>query len=207
MKVEQAKRMKELENENGRLKRLVAELSLEKQVLKDVASRLDRAGIPYMLSGSMAMHFYAAPRMTRDLDIVIALEAEGIPEFLQAFADSYYIEEEAVRDGIRTLSPFNLIQQSAIVKIDFIPRKKSPYRMLEFSRKLRKKVGDFEICVVTAEDLVLSKLEWSLESGSAVQAGDIRSIVAARPELDLDYIRDWAERLGMEDAWRKFKIH
>jgi len=30
--------MKELENENSCLKRLVAELSLEKQVLKDVAS-------------------------------------------------------------------------------------------------------------------------------------------------------------------------
>jgi putative transposase len=37
LKVEQAKRMKELEKENVRLKRLVAELSLEKQVLKDVA--------------------------------------------------------------------------------------------------------------------------------------------------------------------------
>ena len=37
LKTEQAKRMKELEKENARLKRLVAELSLEKQVLKDVA--------------------------------------------------------------------------------------------------------------------------------------------------------------------------
>ncbi len=37
LKLEQAKRMKELERENSRLKRLVAELSLEKQVLKDVA--------------------------------------------------------------------------------------------------------------------------------------------------------------------------
>jgi len=37
LKLEQAKRLKELEKENGRLKRLVAELSLEKQVLRDVA--------------------------------------------------------------------------------------------------------------------------------------------------------------------------
>ena len=36
--IEQAKRLKELERENGRLRRLVADLSLEKQVLKDVAS-------------------------------------------------------------------------------------------------------------------------------------------------------------------------
>ena len=38
LKLEQAKRLKDLEKENARLKRLVAELSLEKQVLKDVAS-------------------------------------------------------------------------------------------------------------------------------------------------------------------------
>ncbi len=38
LKIEQAKRMKDLEKENSRLKRLVADLSLEKQVLKDIAS-------------------------------------------------------------------------------------------------------------------------------------------------------------------------
>ena len=36
LKLEQAKRLKELEKENARLKRVVAELSLEKQVLRDV---------------------------------------------------------------------------------------------------------------------------------------------------------------------------
>ena len=37
LKLNQAKRLKELEKENSKLKRLVAELSLEKQILKDVA--------------------------------------------------------------------------------------------------------------------------------------------------------------------------
>jgi hypothetical protein len=32
--MDQAKRLKELEKENGKLKRLVAELSLDKQILK-----------------------------------------------------------------------------------------------------------------------------------------------------------------------------
>jgi len=38
LQIEQAKRLKDLERENARLRRLVADLSLEKQVLKDVAS-------------------------------------------------------------------------------------------------------------------------------------------------------------------------
>jgi putative transposase len=37
LKLDQAKRLKELEKENAKLKRVVAELSLEKQVLKDIA--------------------------------------------------------------------------------------------------------------------------------------------------------------------------
>ena len=37
LKMDQAKRMKELEKENGKFKRLVAELSLDKQILKDIA--------------------------------------------------------------------------------------------------------------------------------------------------------------------------
>ena len=36
MKVDQAKRLKELEKENARLKRLVADLSLDNQILKEV---------------------------------------------------------------------------------------------------------------------------------------------------------------------------
>jgi putative transposase len=37
LKLDQAKRLKELERENSKLKRLAAELSLEKQILRDVA--------------------------------------------------------------------------------------------------------------------------------------------------------------------------
>ena len=38
LRVDQAHRLKELEKENGRLKKLVADLSLDKQILKEAAS-------------------------------------------------------------------------------------------------------------------------------------------------------------------------
>ena len=37
MQVSQAKRLKELENENAKLKKLVADLSLDKAILKEAA--------------------------------------------------------------------------------------------------------------------------------------------------------------------------
>ena len=45
----------------------------ELDIVRDVSARLDRAGIGYMLTGSMAMNYYAQPRMTRDIDVVVAL--------------------------------------------------------------------------------------------------------------------------------------
>src|ERR1039458_7374103 len=48
VKMDQAKRLKELEKENGKLKRLVAELALDKQILKDIAEgNLDRQRVVY----------------------------------------------------------------------------------------------------------------------------------------------------------------
>jgi len=46
----------------------------ELTVLQDVCARLDGAGIAYMLTGSLAMSYYARPRMSRDIDLIIALE-------------------------------------------------------------------------------------------------------------------------------------
>ena len=37
LQLEQARRLKDLERENARLRRLVADLSLEKQILKDIS--------------------------------------------------------------------------------------------------------------------------------------------------------------------------
>jgi hypothetical protein len=42
-------------------------------------------GIPYMLTGSMAMSYYAQPRMTRDIDIVVALAASDIDTVVRLF--------------------------------------------------------------------------------------------------------------------------
>ncbi|MBK5226832.1 MAG: hypothetical protein JJD96_09830, partial [Thermoleophilia bacterium] len=43
----------------------------ELDLINEVASRLENAGIKYMMTGSMAMAIYSTPRMTRDIDMVI----------------------------------------------------------------------------------------------------------------------------------------
>ena len=45
----------------------------ELDIVRDISRRLDGASIAYMLTGSMAMNYYAQPRLTRDIDLVLAL--------------------------------------------------------------------------------------------------------------------------------------
>lgn len=42
-------------------------IQTELDVLRDVSERLTSSGIAFMLTGSMAMNYYAQPRMTRDI--------------------------------------------------------------------------------------------------------------------------------------------
>lgn len=43
-------------------------MKTELDIIADTSHRFDRLGIPYILTGSIAMNYYAEPRMTRDID-------------------------------------------------------------------------------------------------------------------------------------------
>jgi hypothetical protein len=81
----------------------------ELDILKDVANRLEGAGYSYMLTGSMAMNYYAEPRMTRGIDLVVALTEADTQKLVALFNDEYYISDEAVSNAINESSMFNLI--------------------------------------------------------------------------------------------------
>lgn len=109
----------------------------ELHALNDVCARLNGAGIAYMLTGSLAMSYYARPRMTRDIDLVIAVEA------LEAL-----------------------------------------------------QLAGVDLWIVSIEDLILSKLEWSQDSRSGQQRADIKLLLDA--PFDRAYLEDWATRLDLD---------
>mgnify|MGYP001578637944 CR=1 FL=1 len=170
-------------------------MSEQLEVLKTVARRLEDAGIPYMVSCSTAMNFYAQPRMTRDIDIVIQVGERDAARVAGLFSKDFFVDEQDVKDAIRALGMFNVIHQDSVVKVDFIIRKGTPYRLMEFQRRRRVDLPGFQVMVVAPEDLLLSKLDWAKESHSELQMKDARNLVESVPDLDWDYVRYWADQL------------
>jgi len=172
----------------------------ELDVLKDVTNRLSGNKIDYMLTGSFAMNYYAQPRMTRDIDIVVILESDDIKRVTEIFDEDYYVSDEAVEDAIKHQTIFNLIHFRNLVKVDIIVRKNNEYRKHEFERRQKVDIGNFEIWIVSKEDLILSKLYWAKESKSEMQIGDVRNLLATA--VDKEYLLQWAGKLGVKELLR-----
>jgi hypothetical protein len=178
-------------------------VSEELVVLKEVTQRLDRAKIPYMVTGSIAANFYAVPRMTRDIDIVVELSERGINRFIPLFENDYYLESETVQGAVKNKGMFNLIQNEYIIKIDFVVRKDTPYRRREFSRRKKVSVGGRELYMVAPEDLILSKLVWAKDSRSELQLTDVRNLLKSVKGLNRRYLARWARELKVESLYRE----
>jgi len=171
-------------------------MSEQIEFVKEIARRLDSAGFAYMFTGSIAMVFYATPRMTRDIDLVVQLPPTDAQKLIDLFSADCYIDPAGVRRAIEHSGMFNIISNKLILKADFIIRKNDEYRLLEFSRRQPVELEGCRIFLVAPEDLIISKLLWGKDSDSELQLRDIRNLLSSVSDLDRNYMFDWAEKLG-----------
>ncbi len=158
---------------------------------------LDEYDIPYMLSGSIAMGLYTVPRMTRDIDFIIHLEAKNVDVFVNSFKEGFYCDKDGITDAIRgPVKMFNIIDHTSGYKADFVVLKDDPFRLEEFGRRVKVNYFGKTIYVVSPEDLLISKLIWIQDYQSAVQIEDIKSLVVV-DGLDWEYISKWVKQLKL----------
>lgn len=174
----------------------------ELEVIKLITERLGQAGIAYMLTGSYALAHYTKPRMTRDLDFVIALEQDDTEIMVNLFANDFYIERDDIINAIQTQRMFNLMHFNSGVKVDFIIRKASEYRQVEFARRREIDMHGIKLWITSREDLIISKILWAQESDSELQRRDVKSLIS--DSLDIDYLKNWANRLEIVKQLSEF---
>src|SRR5437763_13806458 len=100
----------------------------EIDIVRDISRRFEQAAIPYMLTGSMAMNYYAQPRMTRNIDVVIEIAPKDAHRMAGLFRSAYYVSEESICDALSHESYFKLIHQDSVLKVDCIIRQRSAFR-------------------------------------------------------------------------------
>ncbi len=174
----------------------------ELKVLKDVTQALNNSGISYMVTGSIAMNYYAFPRMTRGIDIVLEIQRDNIATIVRLFKDDYYIDQHSIERAVNKPGMFNIIHNEYVIKIDFIVKKPDEFRQIEFQRSRQIVIDKASMWIVSPEDLILSKLWWANDSQSEMQISDIKNLLDPTDDIDNLYIDEWVEKLNLRDIYR-----
>jgi hypothetical protein len=179
-------------------------VSAEEDAIGRLVRRLEALGIDYMVAGSFASSHHGLPRATNDADILVDPSPRALDDLVAALAaDGYYADAGLAREALRTRRVFNVIDPDTAFKIDLIILKERPFSREEFSRRQRRDLGGLPVSIATAEDTILSKLEWARKTGgSEQQLADASGVVqVCGDRLDRDYIEKWAAVLGVLDLW------
>jgi len=173
------------------------------ELLAAIGARLAAAGIPYMVTGSVASSFHGTPRATRDLDIVIDPTGAALATLVQSLqGEDFYVDADAAREALAQRGQFNVIEKATGWKVDLMIRKDRPFSIQELARRQPVELLGTHTFVASAEDLVIAKLEWAKASGSERQLGDVAAILEVSGDrLDFPYIRQWVASLALDDVW------
>jgi len=171
----------------------------EKELLIDCLQRLNRTGLPYMLSGSMASNYWGMPRSTHDLDFVLVMQPADVPGILDAFSENFFLQPQLVQDAFQPPHQFNAIDELSSLKVDFWLLRDDPFDRNAFARRLKTTILDVPAWVASAEDIILHQLYWNKIGPSERQLSDAAGVYAVQSgSLDEGYLRQWAAVLGVQ---------
>lgn len=169
------------------------------ELLREAVRALERVGVRYLLSGSLASSLQGEPRATHDIDLVVEVDARLIDALAEAFgADRYFFDPRAARDALGRRGMFNLLDNASGDKIDFWMLTDHPFDASRFARRISVDAFGLSLWVSSPEDTILQKLRWANASGGSER--QLRDAVGVyevqRGVLDEAYLDSWAEMLG-----------
>jgi hypothetical protein len=168
---------------------------------------LNRAGIRYVVTGSVAAIFYGEPRLTHDVDFVVFLSDTDIEALAKVFpaADFYLPPPETISTEARReqRGHFNIIHIETGFKADLYLTGRDELNAWAFKLRRSVELEGETVVLAPPEYVMVRKLEYYREGGSEKHLRDIRSMLAVSgDQLDRSALNEWIQRRGLQTEWR-----
>jgi hypothetical protein len=173
--------------------------------------RLERIGVRYMVTGSVAGMLYGEPRLTHDVDLVVELATDAQAEALvAAFPDEefYCAPLEVVRIEARRAQRghFNIIHHDTGFRADVYVAGSDALHQQALQQRRVLDVEGTRFQVAPPEYVIVRKLEYYREGGSAKHLDDIRGMLRVSGEdINRDALEGLIAARGLHAEWSAVK--
>ena len=177
-------------------------------LLDRFAAPFARLGLPFMVTGGAAAIVYGEPRLTNDLDLVVAMTPADAPRVAAALAapDTYVppIEVLEVEAARRVHGHFNVIHAPSALRADVYLAGDDPLHAWALARRRTLRVGTLDVPIAPPEYVIVRKLQYAAAGGGDRHLRDIGRILArALVAVDRDVVAQWAARAGVGALWTR----
>jgi len=168
---------------------------------------LEKAGLNYMITGSVASMIYGIPRFTHDLDLVLDIPPANIERFSAFFPiDEYYCPPREVlltESRRRQRGHFNLIHHQTGYKADVYLFGYDELHQWAMGHRHRLSMkSEIGVWIAPPEYVIIRKLEYYQEGGSEKHLDDIRGMLEISGEqIDRRIVNDWVDEKGLASEW------
>lgn len=166
---------------------------------------LERSGIRYLITGSVASSIYGEPRNTLDIGLVVLFQHNQIPLLPELFPDEdFYLPPAdviAIEARREAHGHFNIIHHHTGLKADIYLSRNHPALPWALENARRVKTASCEISIAPPEYVILHKLEFYREGGSQKHLRDIAGIIEQQ-ELDHTFLNHSITQLDLESQWQ-----
>lgn len=162
-------------------------MPMYQSLLSRLGRALESAGVPYMVIGGQAVLLHGEPRLTRDIDITLGVDASELKR-VRAAMDGIGLTPAVpdVEGFVRTTNVLPVSDPASGVRVDLI-FSFTPYE----SEAIRRSVGivfnGVTVRFASVEDLIVHKLV----AGRARDIEDVAGLLARHPSLDEAYLIPW----------------
>jgi hypothetical protein len=172
-------------------------------LLEMVARVCEDLGIPYAIGGSMASMTYGELRTTRDVDVVVSLRGVDVPRLLARFPlSSFYHDERAALEAVRTGGEFNIIDNERGLKIDlFVANDDLSDQQIARARRLPLPFGGTAL-FSAPEELIVRKMEFYAFGWTEKHLRDIAGMLdRTNAGIDEQRIAELAAAYDLSHIW------
>jgi Nucleotidyl transferase of unknown function (DUF2204) len=173
------------------------------QAIIDGCSEL---GIPFMIVGSLSSNYYGIPRSTQDADFVVAMKPGDLQSLVARLGSEFQLDPQPSFECVTMTTRYLLKIAMLSFTIELFLLSDEEYDQERFRRRVEVEIHGRRACVASAEDVIVTKLNWYHIDRRSKDLDDVHTVIAVQGnELDWPYIESWCDRHGSREHLERLR--